>query len=75
MPILSNEDDHFDFEQPWNNFLAALSKYSSWGYFDPGDNNYEDVYQSVPTDWSLNTEIKKDFFALAKEISNEKGSQ
>jgi len=75
MPILFNEDDHFDFEQPWNNFLAALSEYSSWGYFDPGDNNYEDGYQSVPTDWSLNTEIKKGFFALAKEISSEKGSQ
>lgn len=69
MPILCNEDDHFDFEKPWNNFLGALSEYSSWGYFDPGENDYENGYQSVPTQWALNTERKQSFFALAKEIS------
>jgi len=44
-PILFNEDDHFDFEKPTNNFAAALSEYASWGYFDPGKNNYVDGYQ------------------------------
>jgi hypothetical protein len=69
MPILVNEDDHFDFDQHWNNFLAALSEYCSWGYFDPGENNYATGYQSVPTNWGLNTERKRAFFALAKDIS------
>ncbi|NOT63848.1 MAG: hypothetical protein HOP19_26840, partial [Acidobacteria bacterium] len=36
MPILFNEDDHFDFDQPANNMLKAVSAYASWGYFDPG---------------------------------------
>ena len=34
MPILFNEDDHFDFEKPRNNFAAATSAYASWGFFD-----------------------------------------
>jgi hypothetical protein len=69
MPILFNEDDHFDFDQPTNNFLAALSRYASWGYFDPGQNDYRDGYQSVPVNWGLSTARKQGFFALAKEIS------
>lgn len=69
MPILFNEDDHFDFDQPMNNFLAALSRYASWGYFDPGENNYRDGYQSVPVNWGLNTPRKQAFFALAREIT------
>lgn len=27
MPVLFNEDDHFDFDQPKNNFVAAVSEY------------------------------------------------
>jgi hypothetical protein len=69
MPILFNEDDHFDFDQPYNNFLAAISRYASWGYFDPGENNYVDGYQSVPVHWGLSTSRKQTFFQLAKEIS------
>src|SRR5690606_22502776 len=69
MPILFNEDDHFDFDQPMNNFLAALSRYASWGYFDPGENNYRDGYQSVPVNWGLNTPRKQAFFALARAIT------
>ena len=40
-PVVFNEDDHFDFERPWNNFVAAISRGASWGYFDyrmPGAN-------------------------------------
>ncbi len=33
-PILFNEDDHFDFDKPDNNMLAAVSRYAGWGYFD-----------------------------------------
>src|SRR5688572_724911 len=68
-PILFNEDDHFDFDKPQNNFIAALSEYASWGYFDPGKNNYIDGYQSPPVRWELNTERKHAFFALLAEIT------
>ena len=29
-PILFNEDDHFDFDKPVNNFVAAVSAHVSW---------------------------------------------
>jgi hypothetical protein len=69
MPILFNEDDHFDFDKPQNNFRAALGEYASWGYFDPGKSNYEDGYQCPPVNWGLNTPRKKAFFELLKQIS------
>ncbi len=68
MPILFNEDDHFDFDQPMNNMQAAIGEYASWGYFDPGQNNYRDGYQSPPVHWGLNTERKRAFFAKVKEV-------
>ncbi len=71
MPVLFNEDDHFDFEKPRNNMVAALGEYASWGYFDPGLNNYRDGYQSPPVNWGINTERKKSFFGKVKEISGE----
>ena len=33
MPILFNEDDHFDFGLPENKFIAAVRERASWGYF------------------------------------------
>ncbi len=69
MPILFNEDDHFDFDKPFNNMLAAISEYASWGYFDPGQSNYRDGYQCPPVQWGINTERKKGFFGLLKEIT------
>ena len=69
MPILFNEDDHFMFDQPMNNFVAAVSRFASWGFFDPGESNYCDGYQSPPVNWGLSTDRKREFFALAKEMS------
>ncbi len=69
MPILFNEDDHFDFDKPYNNFIAAISRGASWGYFDPGEGNYRDGYQSVPVNWGISTERKRGFFNLVKEIT------
>ena len=69
MPILFNEDDHFQFEKPMNNMLAAISEYASWGYFDPGETNYRDGYQSVPVRWGINTERKRGFFGLVREVA------
>ena len=69
MPILFNEDDHFDFDKPLNNFVAAVSQYASWGYFDPGENDYCNGYQSVPVQWQINTPRKRAFFQKARDIT------
>jgi hypothetical protein len=71
MPILFNEDDHFDFDQPANNMVAAVGEYAGWGYFDPGKNDYDDGYQSPPVRWGINTERKKGFFSLLKTITGD----
>jgi hypothetical protein len=71
MPVVVNEDDHFDFEQPENHLQAALGEYASWGFFDPGKPNYQDGYQCPPVNWSINTERKKEFFALVKTIAGQ----
>ena len=69
MPVLFNEDDHFDFDRPQNNMLAALGAYASWGYFDPGESNYIDGYQCPPVNWGINTERKRAFFSLLKTVT------
>ncbi len=68
-PILFNEDDHYHFDQPENNFTAAIGEYCSWGYYDQGTNNYADGYQSPPVNWGINTDRKKGFFRLLNEIT------
>jgi len=70
-PIVFNEDDHFNFDQELNNFSAAISVYASWGYFDyrMKEEGFEEGYQSVPVDWGINSERKKGFFRLTKEIT------
>jgi hypothetical protein len=70
-PILFNEDDHFDFDQPDNHFVAALDEYASWGYFDyrmKGE-GFHEGYQSVPVDWSTSSERKKGFLNLLAEVT------
>lgn len=69
MPILFNEDDHYDFDQPENNFLAAVSKGASWGLLDIGENNYKDGYQSPPVNWGISTERKQAWLRLLKEVT------
>lgn len=71
MPILFNEDDHFDFDKPDNNFIAAIDEYASWGYFDyrMKDEGFDDGYQSVPVNWGISSDRKRGFFGLAKRIS------
>ncbi len=69
MPVLFNEDDHFDFDKPANNMSKAIGAYASWGYFDPGESNYRDGYQCPPVNWGINTERKQAFFKLLKQIT------
>ncbi len=70
-PIVFNEDDHFDFDKPDNNFVQAVKTYASWGYFDyrMKDEGFEEGYQSIPADWGINSERKKGFFNKVKEIT------
>lgn len=70
-PIVVNEDDHFEFERDDCNYLTALKHGASWGYFDykmEGETQ-EQGYQSVPTDWSVGTERKREFFNLTAELT------
>ncbi len=77
MPIVVNEDDHFDFDAPTNNMLAAVDRYASWGFFDAGPGsggggargNYVDGYQLVPVNWGINTPTKRGFFDLLREVT------
>jgi hypothetical protein len=71
MPILFNEDDHYAFDAPDNNFVAALGEYASWGFFDyrlDGEGP-ECGFQSVPVDWTIGSARKRAFFALAKRLA------
>ncbi len=71
MPIVFNEDDHFGFDQPQNNMLAAIADYASWGFFDyrMAGEPYTEGYQSVPVDWGINSDRKRGFFNLLKEVT------
>jgi len=70
-PILFNEDDHYGFDQPWNNVVAATSEHASWGYFDfrrKGE-SLEEGYQSVPVVWGISSARKRGFFDLLREMT------
>ena len=75
--ILFNEDDHYNFDQPKNNFSEALSRHAGWGYFDPAEGaggtpfygDYENGYQCPPVNWGINTPRKRAFFDFLKEVT------
>jgi hypothetical protein len=73
MPILFNEDDHFAFDKPLNNFTAAIAEHASWGYFDFRMNGegFDEGYQSVPVNWTIASRRKRGFFALLGKITGE----
>jgi hypothetical protein len=76
VPILFNEDDHFDFDKPRNNFIAAVSQYASWGYFDfrmKGE-GFDEGYQSVPVNWGISSDRKRGFFSLLSEMTGSKST-
>lgn len=84
MPIVFNEDD-----QPWrideqgwseegNNFVASVKNYASWGYFDfrrPQERDeFNEGYQSVPVNWQISSERKRNFFDLLAKITDNPGT-
>lgn len=68
-PIIFNEDDHYDFEKPINNFVAATSVGVSWGFFDyrRSGEDFNEGFQCVPVDWRINSDRKKGFFNIIDE--------
>ena len=74
MPIVFNEDDHENFEQPANNFAAAVAEHVSWGWFDyrrKGE-GMDEGYQSPPVNWGLSSDRKRAFFNYLAEITGAK---
>jgi hypothetical protein len=69
--IIFNEDDHFDFDKPVNNFTEAVRCYASWGFFDYRMKNegFENGYQSVPVNWGISSPRKEGFFNLLEEVT------
>jgi len=70
-PIVFNEDDHTGFDREQNNLAAAISEHASWGFFDYRRKGepFAEGYQSVPTDWRINTTRKRGFFEACAAIS------
>ena len=76
-PLLFNEDDHFDFDRPENNFFNALAGRAGWGYFDPGKGaggraafgDYVEGYQNPPINWGINTSRKAAFFEALRAVT------
>ena len=71
MPIMINEDDHENFDQPANNFTASISEHVSWGWFDyrrKGE-GMEEGYQSPPVNWGISSARKRAFFNFLAEIT------
>jgi hypothetical protein len=70
-PLLINEDDHFEFDKPVNNFRVAVEEGVGWGYFDYRQvrENMTFGFQSLPVDWTISSPRKKAFFELLKTIT------
>jgi hypothetical protein len=69
LPTLINEDPNFHFTEDGNHLLASVAEYVSWGYYEQGQNNYQDGFQSPPVNWGINTDNKKQFFELVKKVT------
>lgn len=71
MPIVFNEDDHFNFDVPDNNFTMAVREYAGWGYFDfrMRGEGFAEGYQSVPVNWGISSRRKASFFRVLAEIT------
>lgn len=68
MPVVINEDSICV-----TNLFAGVEVYAPWGYYDQGDNNYRDGYQSVPVNWGINTPNKRAFFDAVAEVTGKNG--
>jgi hypothetical protein len=84
MPIVNNEDDipwrnpDQGWEEKGNNFVASVKNYTGWGYFDfrlpDEDHDYNLGFQSVPVNWQISSDRKRDFFDLLAKITGSPGT-
>jgi hypothetical protein len=84
MPIVNNEDDRpwRDDHQGWgesgNNFVASVTNYAGWGYFDfrfaEEHGEYNLGFQSIPVNWQITSERKRNFFDLLARITGSPGA-
>jgi hypothetical protein len=63
-PVLFNEDS-----TSLSNFREASRNGASWGYYDQGRNDYENGFQSLPIDWSLEAAPKQAFASEVQRLS------
>jgi hypothetical protein len=65
MPIVFNE------AHPDSSCLLACAEHgASWGYYDGGQSNYRDGFQSPPTNWTINTPFKRRFFGTLRKMTS-----
>jgi hypothetical protein len=69
VPVMINEDPNFHFTESTNHLLASVNEYTSWGYYEQGQNNYRDGFQSPPVNWTISTDNKRQFFELVKKVT------
>ncbi len=70
-PLVFNEDDHYDFDKPDSHLAIAVDEHASWGFFDyrrKGE-GFNEGYQSVPGDWTIDSERKRAFFNLVQQMT------
>ncbi|HEX2027141.1 MAG TPA: hypothetical protein VHF25_04000 [Nitriliruptorales bacterium] len=65
-PIVFNEDS-----TQLGNLHAAVAAGASWGYYDKGNNDYENGFQAPPVEWAINTTPKRQFFGAVAEYAGE----
>ena len=69
VPVMINEDPNFHFAEATNHLLASVDEYTSWGYYEQGQSNYQDGFQSPPVNWSISSDNKRQFFELVKKVT------
>ena len=84
MPLVNNEDDipWRNPDQGWgetgNNFVTSVKSHTGWGYFDfrlPDERHeYNQGFQSIPVNWQISSQRKRDFFRLLADITGSEGT-
>ena len=77
IPVVINEDDHNDFTAANGRLAAAVAEHVSWGWFDwrrEGE-GLDEGYQSVPVNWGISSQRKRDFHSQISEITGAKSSK
>ena len=64
-PIVFNEA-HTDV----GSLRACAEHHASWGYYDQGESNYRDGYQTPPVNWTTNTPEKQRFYDMLRRITS-----